>query len=131
MVWPMFNGRLYRAAFVPFLFALGDRRVLAVGSAAPLGSTLAPDAFNGARPLAEAASALRPRFPAPPPGQPPATKRSPRVVAQPLGEPRRHRPAAASGAAPVRIQAQTIDGERTLTTVIARASRLDGLERRS
>ena len=48
----MLNGRLYRAAFVPFLFALASPHSH-WARPAPLTSTLAPDAFEGARAFAE------------------------------------------------------------------------------
>ncbi len=44
----MLNGRLYRAAFVPFLLALGIAAFSLGSRPLPLTSTLAPDAFEGA-----------------------------------------------------------------------------------
>src|SRR5258708_39047834 len=45
----MLNARLYRAALVPFLFALAIAAFSLQGRPLPLTSTLAPDAFEGAR----------------------------------------------------------------------------------
>ena len=58
----MLNGRLYRASFLPFLVALGIAAFSVSARPAPLTSTLAPDAFEGAAALAELNS-LAQRFP--------------------------------------------------------------------
>ena len=58
----MLNGRLYRASFLPFLVALGIAAFSVSARPAPLTSTLAPDAFEGAPALAEL-NALAQRFP--------------------------------------------------------------------
>src|SRR5271155_4934722 len=58
----MLNGRLYRAAFVPFLLALAIA-AFSLGSRPPaLTSTLAPDAFEGTPAFAELQSMLS-KFP--------------------------------------------------------------------
>jgi Peptidase family M28 len=62
MVGPMFDGRIYRAAFVPFLFVLVVAGFSLSGQASPLGSTLAPDAFNGPRAFAGLQTLVK-RFP--------------------------------------------------------------------
>ena len=49
----MFNGRIYRAAFVPLLFVLVIVGFSLSGRPAPLSSTLAPEAFDGAHAFAE------------------------------------------------------------------------------
>ena len=45
----MLNGRLYRAAFLPFLLALAVAAFSLGARPAPLTSGLAPDAFQGAQ----------------------------------------------------------------------------------
>jgi len=52
----MLNGRLYRAAFVPFVFALAIAAFSLTARPSPLHSTLAPDAFEGQRAFAELTS---------------------------------------------------------------------------
>jgi len=53
----MLTGRLYRAAFLPFRVRARDRRAFSLtGRPAPLHSTLAPDAFEGAPAFAELTS---------------------------------------------------------------------------
>jgi hypothetical protein len=49
----MLSGRLYRAAFVPFLFALAIAAFSLGSRPLPYTSTLAPDAFEGASAFAE------------------------------------------------------------------------------
>ncbi|HEX4837339.1 MAG TPA: hypothetical protein VFV03_02290, partial [Solirubrobacteraceae bacterium] len=63
----MFDGRIYRAAFVPLLFVLVIVGFSLASRPAPLRSTLAPDAFNGARAFA-VLQALAGRFPERRPG---------------------------------------------------------------
>jgi hypothetical protein len=112
----MLNGRLYRAALVPFVLAL----VLAAFSLAarpqPLTSTLAPDAFDGQSAFAELKS-LAAEFPDRRPGSAGDEKLAARVeqTLEGLG-------GTAGGGFQVRtrhFEAQTIEGERSLTTVIA------------
>jgi hypothetical protein len=112
----MLNGRLYRAAFVPFLFVLAIAAFSLGARPAPLASTLAPDAFEGAPAFAELGS-MAARFPHRRPGSPgdQALARYVASALEGLG-------GAAGGGFSVhsfRFQAQTIDGERTLTNVIA------------
>jgi hypothetical protein len=110
------NGRIYRAAFVPFAFAvviagfsLGERP-------GPLASNLAPDAFDGARAFSELES-LAAQYPERRPGGPGDEALASHVVGtlRQLG-------GTAAGGFSVAVRhprGQTIDGERTLTTVIA------------
>src|ERR1700736_4361132 len=112
----MLNGRLYRAAFVPFVFALAIAAFSLVARPRPLTSTLAPDAFDGARAFADLSS-LAKEFPDRRPGGPGDAALAGRIshMLEGLG-------GTAGGGFTVRTRrfaAQTIDGERTLTTVIA------------
>jgi hypothetical protein len=112
----MLNWRLYRATFVPFLVALGVAAFSLGARPQPLTSTLAPDAFNGARALAELKS-LAAEFPDRRPGSAGDQRLAARVAQtlEGLG-------GAGHGGFQVRtrsLQAQTIDGEKTLETVIA------------
>ena len=112
----MLNGRLYRATFVPFVCALAVAAFSLTARPLPLTSTLAPDAFDGAQALAEA-KALAAEFPNRAPGSS-GDEESARHIAgmlEGLG-------GTAGGGFSVhtrRFKAQTVDGERTLTTVIA------------
>ncbi|HEY5288163.1 MAG TPA: M28 family peptidase [Solirubrobacteraceae bacterium] len=151
----MFDGRIYRAAFVPFLFALVIVGFSLSGQASPLGSTLAPDAFNGPRAFA-GLQALVKRFPDRRPGSAGDNELAAYIAAQLRGlgsvsaanasvpnTPRSAKSAAGTPAAGEsaagestsgtseaaagggfqvstrQIQAATIEGTRTLTTVIA------------
>ena len=58
----MLNGRIYRAAFLPLLFALAIAGFSLSDRPAPLSSSLAPGAFEGARAFAEL-QRLAARFP--------------------------------------------------------------------
>jgi hypothetical protein len=112
----MFNWRLYRVAFVPFLFALAIAAFSLTARPLPLTSTLAPDAFDGARALA-AARSLAAEFPDRRPGSAGDEASAARIVGllKGLG-------GTAGGGFSVhthRFEAQTIEGERELTTVIA------------
>ncbi len=112
----MLNGRLYRAAFVPFLLALGVCAFALGSRPLPLTSTLAPDAFEGTRAYSEIA-ALASRFPERRPGGPGDQGLARYVAAtlQGLG-------GTAGGGFTVHVrhvEGQTIDGERNLETVIA------------
>jgi hypothetical protein len=110
------NGRIYRAAFVPLLFVLVIVGFSLTSRAAPLTSSLAPDAFEGARAFAELES-LAARFPDRRPGSA-GDRALAAYVAHQLGG----LGGAAKGGFAVStrsFRAQTIDGERTLTTVIA------------
>jgi hypothetical protein len=112
----MLNGRLYRAAFLPFFFALAIAAFSLTGHPRSLTSTLAPDAFDGAHASAELAS-LAAEFPNRRPGSRADASLAARVAhtLEALG-------GTAGGGFTVRTRrfaAQTIDGERTLTTVTA------------
>jgi hypothetical protein len=112
----MLNGRLYRAAFVPFLFVLAVAAFSLHGRPTPLTSTLAPDAFEGAPAFAELQS-MAARYPQRRPGSVGDDELAAHVqrTLEGLG-------GTAGGGFSVhslRFQAQTIDGDRTLTNVIA------------
>jgi hypothetical protein len=117
------NGRIYRAAFLPLLFALAIAGFSLTGRTPPLGSSLTPDAFEGARAFATL-EALAEQFPERRPGGA-GDRRLAAYVAQEL----RGLGSAAKGGFAVStrsVQAQTIDGKRTLTTVIAQRSGTTG-----
>jgi len=108
----MLNGRLYRVSFVPFLLALAVAAFSLAARPAPLSSTLAPDAFEGDRAFAEL-RALAQAFPERAPGSAGDQRLAARVASTLRG---------LGGGVAVRtrrISAQTIDGQRTLSTVIA------------
>ncbi len=112
----MFNWRLYRVAFVPLLFALLIAAFSLTPRALPLTSTLAPDAFSGARALAEADS-LAAEFPDRRPGSAGDQALAARItqLLKGLG-------GTAGGGFSVHahhFRGETIDGERSLTTIIA------------
>ncbi|HWX45404.1 MAG TPA: M28 family peptidase [Solirubrobacteraceae bacterium] len=110
------NGRIYRAAFLPLLFALVIAGFSLTERAGPLGSSLAPEAFNGERAFAELAS-LAAHYPDRRPGGA-GDQRLAAYVARTL----RALGGTARGGFAVTtrtVRAQTIDGKRTLTTVIA------------
>jgi hypothetical protein len=112
----MLNGRLYRVAFVPFLLALAIASFSLGSRPQPYTSTLAPDAFEGAPAFAELQRLAR-DFPRRRPGSP-GDEALARYVAQKL----EGLGGAAGGGFSVhtyRFSAQTIDGERTLSTVVA------------
>jgi hypothetical protein len=117
MVCSMFDGRIYRVAFVPLLFVLVIAGFSLSGRAAPLSSTLAPEAFDGARAFAELKS-LASHFPDRGPGSTGDDELAAHIAAM-----LRELGGTAAGGFQVSTQsvrAQTIDGPRTLTTVIAR-----------
>jgi len=112
----MLNGRLYRAAFLPFFFALTIAAFSLTGRPAPLRSSLAPDAFEGEHAFEELGS-LAKRFPDRRPGSS-GDQALGRYVAQTL----KGLGGGAGGGFTVsarRFSAQTIDGERELTNVVA------------
>jgi len=112
----MLNGRLYRAAFVPFLIALAVAAFSLTGRPAPLRSSLAPDAFEG-QPAFTELGELAGRFPHRRPGSP-----GDRALAAYVAQTLRGLGGTAGGGFTVRVhgfQAQTIDGERELENVIA------------
>jgi hypothetical protein len=110
------NGRIYRAAFLPLLFALAIAGFSLADRPASLGSNLAPDAFDGPRAVAELNS-LAARFPDPRPGSAGDRELAAYVAAElrALGD-------TAGGGFTVAthtVTAETIAGRRTLTTVLA------------
>jgi hypothetical protein len=112
----MLNGRLYRAAFVPFLLALAVAAFALGSRPLPQTTTLAPDAFQGPRAFAEL-QRLAARFPDRRPGS-----AGDEALASFLASTLRGLGGTAGGGFSVHIRhrdGQTIDGERTLTTVIA------------
>jgi hypothetical protein len=110
------NGRIYRAAFLPLLFAVVIAGFSLTGRTAPLTSNLTPQAFEGARAFAEL-QRLATRFPDRRPGSGGDQMLAAYVAGalRGLGNP------AVGGFAVSAhsFRAETIDGERTLTTVIA------------
>jgi hypothetical protein len=119
----MLNGRLYRVAFAPFALALAVASFSLTARPQPLASTLAPDAFEGAPALAELQS-LAAEFPQRRPGSPgdgALAKKIARTL-EGLGAP-------GHGGFEVsthEFQARTAEGERTLSTVIARRAGSSG-----
>lgn len=112
----MLSGHIYRAAFVPFAIALAIAAFSLSARPAPLRSTLAPDAFDGASALGEARRLAR-EYPSPRPGSAQDERLARHIAATISGL-----GGAAGGGFSVRVstlRAQTIDGERTLTDVIA------------
>ncbi len=112
----MLNGRLYRAAFLPFLFALALAAFSLGTRPGALSSTLAPDAFEGAPAFAELNN-MAARFPQRRPGS-----RGDQELARHVAQTLEGLGGTAGGGFSVhayRFNAQTIDGERSLTNVIA------------
>ena len=112
----MLNGRIYRAAFVPLVLALAVAAFSLSSRPAPLRSTLPPDAFQGAPALARLHDLAR-SFPGRRPGSV-ADERLAEVVEANL----KALGGTAGGGFSVRsyrFTGQTIDGERTLTNVVA------------
>ncbi len=112
----MLNGRLYRAAFAPFVLALALAAFSLTGRPAPLRSTLAPDAFDATQAFSELNSLAR-EYPNRRPGG-----SGDRALAAYIAATLRGLGGATGGGFQVRTReftAQTIDGQRTLETVIA------------
>ncbi len=112
----MLNGRLYRAAFLPFLFSLAIAAFSLTARPLPLTSTLAPDAFDGTRAFTELKS-LASEFPDRRPGSP-----GDEALAVYVAHTFEGLGGTAGGGFSVRTRhfnAQTISGVRSLTTVIA------------
>ncbi len=110
------NGRVYRAAWLPLLFALAIAGFSLSDRPVPLSSNLAPEAFQGERALSTL-RALRSRYPERRPGS-----SSDEALASALaGELRALGGAAGGGFAVTEhtVQAQTVEGSRTLETVVA------------
>jgi hypothetical protein len=114
----MLDLRIYRAAFVPVLFAVLVVAFSLQDRPRPLETTLAPDAFDGARASA-LLQGLAGAFPDRRPGSP-GDDALARRVEQDL---RAIVPGRQVGDEPLvrvqRVRAQTIDGERRITNVIA------------
>ena len=122
----MLNGRIYRAAFAPFVIALAIAAFSLTARPAPLHSTLAPDAFDGRRALSEAQQ-LAVEFPRRRPGGAGDERLAQRVAhtIEGLG-------GTAGGGFSVhvrQVRAQTLDGEQTLETVIAQRPGATGASR--
>ncbi len=112
----MLNGRIYRAAFLPLLGAVVIAGFSLTGRTAPLTSNLTPQAFEGARAFATLQSLAR-RFPDRRPGGVGDQALAAHVAGTLRGF---GNPATGGFAVSVHdFRAQTIDGERTLATVIA------------
>jgi hypothetical protein len=112
----MLNGRLYRAAFLPFVLVLVVAAFSLAGRPEPLRSSLAPDAFEGQRAYAETLSLAR-EFPHRRPGS-----AGDRALAGHVARTLRALGGTAGGGFTVRTHsfgAQTIDGERELQDVVA------------
>ena len=112
----MLNGRLYRVAFVPILLALAIAAFSLTARPPALTSTLAPDAFEGERAFAEVQS-LAAKYPNRRPGS-----AGDRALVQHILATFAGLGGTAGGGFSVHItsfEGQTIDGERSLTTVIA------------
>ncbi len=144
----MFDGRIYRAAFVPFLFVLVIAGFSLSGQASPLGSTLAPDAFNGPRAFTGLQTLVK-RFPDRRPGSAGDNELAAYIAAQLRGLGNASGTTGSGPSTPVsgesttgtsapvaaggfqvstsQIQAATIEGTRTLTTVIAERPGSTGL----
>jgi len=104
--------RVYRAAFVPALLAIVVAAFALGGRQAPIaGTPLAPDAFDGRRAIADL-EALGTAFPDRRPGAPGDERLAARVAGT-LGQGREF------DVSTRRFKAQTAEGERTLTTVVA------------
>jgi hypothetical protein len=117
------NGRIYRAAFLPLLFALAIAGFSLRAPAHSLSSTLAPDAFNGPSAFAEL-QALAAQYPLRRPGSQ-GDQALAAYVAHTL------QGLSGTGSAGFSVHtsyasAQTIDGKRTLATVIARRPGISG-----
>jgi hypothetical protein len=121
----MFDGRIYRVAFVPLLLTLVVVGFSLGGRPASLRSTLAPDAFDGARAYTELQT-LAKRFPDRRAGGEGDAELASYIagVLRRLGAP-------SSGSSfqvsTHSFQAQTVDGARTLTDVIAERPGSTGL----
>lgn len=108
----MLDLRIYRVAFVPLLFAVLIAAFALAERPRPIGTTLAPDAFDGRRAMSTLTE-LRRTFPNRRPGSPGDDALARRVEQE-------FRRAFTPGAVRVvRRSAETIDGEAALTSVIA------------
>jgi hypothetical protein len=112
----MFDGRIYRAALTPLLLVVVIVGFSLTGAAAPLHSTLAPDAFDGARAYATLRQLLS-AFP----DRKPGSAGDERLAADVAGSLRGLAGAAGGGfqVSTRSFSARTAEGRRTLTDVIA------------
>jgi hypothetical protein len=112
----MLNAALYRAAFLPFAVALAIAAFSLTSRPAPLTSALAPDAFQGRQALAETEQ-LAAEYPR----RSPASTGDERLAAHVASAIEGLGSAAGGGFSvrTVRARADTLAGERLLTTVIA------------
>jgi Peptidase family M28 len=112
----MLNGRLYRVAFVPILLALAITAFSLTARPSALTSTLAPDAFEGDRAFSELQS-LAASYP----DRRPGSAGDGALVRHILGTFAGLGGTAGGGFSvhTTRFEGQTIDGERSLTNVIA------------
>ena len=112
----MLNGRLYRAAFLPFLIALGVAAFSLGSRPLPLVSSLTPEAFEGQRAFAELRN-LAARYPDRRPGSAADDALAAHVARTIEGF------SSVAGAGfkvrTVQVEGQTIEGEKPLRTVIA------------
>lgn len=112
----MLNGRLYRAAFAPFLLALAVAAFSLQSSPQPYTSALAPDAFEGASAFTELQTLAR-KYPLRAPGGP-----GDNALAAAVAEKLERLGGTAGGGFSVstyHVDGQTIDGERRLSMVVA------------
>ncbi len=126
----MFERRLYRAAFLPLLPAIIVIAFSLTNRAAPLSSTLPPNLFDGSAAQVQLSDMYQ-RFPDRRPGSP-GDDALASYVAQQFAQAATAASGQTASAAPFSVQmrsvrAQTIDGPRTLQTVIAtRPENLNG-----
>jgi hypothetical protein len=109
----MLDPRIYRAALVPVVLAMIVCAFSLADRPRPVGTTLAPDAFAGSR-AARQLDDLASAFPSRRPGDP-----GDEALARRIAAIFRATSPAYQVSTPT-FTGQTIDGERTLTTVIAR-----------
>jgi hypothetical protein len=109
----MLDARIYRAALVPVLLAVIVCAFSLEDQPSPVGTTLAPDAFSGARATREL-DALASAYPRRRPGGD-----ADAALARRLADTFRGMGAAYEVSTPS-FSGETIDGKRTLTTVLAR-----------
>jgi hypothetical protein len=109
----MLDPRIYRAAFVPVLLAILVVAFSLEARPRAIGTTLAPDAFDGAAAFSTLQGYAR-RFPVRRPGDPDDRRLADEVARglEVLGP---------GTVRTVRTREQTVDGERELSTVVARA----------
>jgi hypothetical protein len=117
----MLDARIYRAALVPVLLAVIVCAFSLEGQPAPVTTTLAPDAFSGGRAERQVADLER-AFPARRAGDAADAALGRRVAEELRGM------APAYEVSTPSFEGETIDGERTLTTVLGRQVGAPGSE---